>query len=177
MENNEIWKDIPGYEGHYQASNLGNIKSLKQKSERIIKPAPDMEGRLKLSLYQNGTKEHFKVYTLVALTFIGERPEGYDVCHIDGDFSNNNLSNIKYDTKSQNRVDMYRYGSKNVRGKLDIEEVLEIRRLYKTGKYYQYQIAEMFNIQQSTVGRIILKKTFPWLNDDGTIQESKTEIC
>ena len=172
----ENWKDIPGYEGLYQASTEGRIKSLRQKKERILKPAPDLDGRLKLSLYKNGEKKHFKVYTLVALTFIGERPEGYHVCHIDGDYTNNALSNLKFDTHSQNRLDMYRYGSKNARGKFSIEQVLEIRRLYATGDFNQYEIADMYGVYQSSIGRIVRRDTFSWLNDDGTIQESTTAV-
>ncbi|MFK3833068.1 NUMOD4 motif-containing HNH endonuclease [Staphylococcus saprophyticus] len=185
--NVEIWKDIPGYEGLYQVSNMGNVKSLERKVTKIdgsvteyksiiLKSFTSGKGRLYVNLSCNGIQKKCQVHVLVALTFIGERPENYDVCHIDGNPRNCKLSNLKYDTRNQNGIDIYRYGKKAGPGKLTIKQVLEIRKLYKTGKYRQKDLAKIYKVSQSSIGHIINKKRFAWLNDDGTIAENDTAI-
>lgn len=102
----EIWKDIPGYEGLYQVSDLGNIKSLgrrvlksngiyENKSSLILKQSDNGRGykNVRLSDINGKPKSHY-VHRIVALTFIGEC-EGV-VDHIDGIRSNNKLSNLRY---------------------------------------------------------------------------------
>lgn len=182
----ETWKDIPGYEGLYQVSDLGNVKSLEKKTvrkghdvflkEKILKPSENKRGVQSVSLYKENKKKDFRVHVLVALAFIGERPKGYHVCHINGVASDNNLSNLKYDTISENQIDIYRYGGKHGNGKLSIEQVLEIRKLYATGNYSQLKLGEMFTVDTKAIFNIINRKTFKWLNDDGTIDESKTSV-
>jgi hypothetical protein len=74
MENiNEIWRPIKGYEGLYQVSNLGRVKSLTRKncrSDRFIKLVNDRKGYLIVGLYINGKAKHYKVHRLVAEAFI-----------------------------------------------------------------------------------------------------------
>ncbi|WP_413475887.1 hypothetical protein, partial [Staphylococcus equorum] len=70
----------------------------------------------------------------------------------------------------------YRYGRKASPGKLTIEQVLEIRKLYSTGIYRQLDLSKMFDVSQSSIGNIINRKRFDWLKDDGTIEESETKI-
>ena len=185
--NKEIWKDIKGYEGLYQVSNLGRVKSMDREviysngrvvnyKGRILKQVNNRAGRKQVFLYKDGKATNQRVHILVAESFIGERPKDYDVCHIDGDYTNNKLSNIRYDTKSQNRIDYYRQGSKSGTGKLSIEQALEIRRLYATGDYKQRELAEMFGINRSSICAVVNRKSFTWLNDDGTIEESQTAV-
>lgn len=182
----EVWKDIPGYEGYYQASTIGRIRSVDRevvfKNGRIrnfkgqilkIDNSSDSNLRVALSKY---TLRHYTVHRLIMLTFKGERPEGYDICHKNGDYTDNRLENLRYDTKSQNMIDMYRYGSKSTKGKLSTEQVLEIRRLYATGDYYKRELAKMFKIHETSIGKIINRTTFSWLNDDGTIDDTKTTV-
>ena len=172
----EDWKEIKGYEGLYQVSNLGRIKSLKLNKEKILTPHITGKNRLYINLRKEGKTKKLQVHVLVAEAFIGERPEGYDICHIDGDCLNNKLSNIRYDTRNQNSIDYYRQGKKAPNGKLSIEQVLEIRKLYNTGKYKQWELAEKFNVSNMNISLIVTRKTYSWLNDDGTIEESKTII-
>jgi hypothetical protein len=107
----EIWKDIKGYEGIYQVSNLGRVKSLARKvikaygaehnlSEKIKSVNSDNFGYSVIRLH-NGSGKTFKVHRLVANAFLGE-PNGLEVNHIDGNKSNNNLNNLEYCTKSEN---------------------------------------------------------------------------
>lgn len=121
----EVWKDIPGYEGKYQASSLGRIRSLdryvrlvahgtetKRLSRgRVLKPGRmDKSGRLSVTLGR-GTNGK-TVHQLVALTFLGPRPKGLDICHKDGDPSNNAIENLRYDTRRENILDVYRQGKR-----------------------------------------------------------------
>lgn len=184
---NEEWRQVLGFEGLYEVSNMGRVRSmnrtitrsdgqLKKLKEKILKQTTGSHGRLSVSLSKDGKKYYKYPHILVAEAFIGERPEGYHICHIDGDYTNNKLSNIRYDTVSENAIDIYRYGKKSGSGKLSIEQVLEIRTLFKTGKYTKVELGKMFKVTDTAIGRIIKRETFQWLNDDGSITESVTSV-
>ena len=184
----EIWKDIPCYEGLYQASNLGRIKSLDRKQadkfgkvykykSKVLKPrAGKGDGRLAVVLSKKGITKGFNVHTLIAETFLGKRPDGYFICHCDGNNQNNNIENLRYDTSSQNGVDIYRHKGKAPLGVLTPEDVVEIRNKKRTTKCTNKKLAQEYNVSSSTISYILERKTFSWLNEDGTIDESKTQI-
>lgn len=92
----EIWKEIEGYEGLYEVSNLGNVKSLNKRKGRILKPAKNNKGYLYVNLFKQGkVKKHF-VHRLVAKAFI-ENPDNLpQVNHKDEDKTNNNISNLEF---------------------------------------------------------------------------------
>ncbi len=70
IETQEVFKDITGYEGHYQASNKGNVKSLKRNSERIISPSIDKaSGYFRVCLYKDNKRKSFSIHQLVAIAF------------------------------------------------------------------------------------------------------------
>lgn len=178
----ETWKAVVGYEGLYEVSDLGRVRSLDRESigkggsirnlkGKILNPGKSKAGRPGTILYKDGEKKFHSVYVLVALAFIGPRPKGYHVCHNNDDCTDNRLANIRYDTVSQNSLDMYRNGNKNGNGKLSIQEVVEIRNLYKTGNYKQKELPEKYNICHQTVSNIILKRLYSWLDDEGNIKE------
>ena len=73
----EIWKEIEGYEGLYEVSNLGNVKSLNKRKGRILKPIKDHFGYLRVNLYNSEYKIH-KVHRLVAEAFI-PNPNNYPI--------------------------------------------------------------------------------------------------
>lgn len=118
----EVWRDIPGYEGRYQASNLGRVRSLDRYVKcarggkgtrllkgRVLRPAgqqSDPHLRVVLGHKAPGSCVH----TLVALAFIGPRPEGCDIRHLDGNPLNNHADNLAYGTRTENILDVYRIG-------------------------------------------------------------------
>ena len=106
----EKWKDIAGYEGRYQASDLGNIKSLI--SNKILKPRIDKNGYFKVILYTgNGDKKEFRLHRLIAETFI-PNPENFpQVNHINEDKTNNAVDNLEWCTSLQNN----NHGTRNER--------------------------------------------------------------
>lgn len=109
---NEIWKNIEGYEGLYQVSDQGRVKSLKYGRERILKPAPNSDGYLSVVLCKDGkTKTHF-IHRLVATAFI-PNPEGLPcINHKSCIRTENNVLNIEWCNHSYNnsygpRVEKY----------------------------------------------------------------------
>ena len=120
-ENEEIWKDVVGYEGLYQVSNNGRVKSLKFGKEKILKPGKLKNGYLRVNLCKNEKQKHFLVHRLVALTFITNPNNLPDVNHKDENKENNRVENlewcdckynINYGTRTQ------RIAEKNTNGKL-----------------------------------------------------------
>lgn len=101
----EIWKDIEGYEGLYQVSNLGNIKSCysrRYKSEPIMKLVTHHTGYLVVTLCKNGKRRQCRVHTLVAKAFI-PNPNNYPIVnHIDGNKANNHSLNLEWTTYKAN---------------------------------------------------------------------------
>lgn len=111
----EIWKDIPGYEGYYQASNLGRVKSLeriiqvkgqgtKKRKERILKSTRVIGDYLKIELWKFGVCNTFRVHQLVAMCFLGHLVGGQNIVvdHIDRNPSNNNVNNLQITTQRHN---------------------------------------------------------------------------
>lgn len=172
----EIWKDIPSYDS-YQVSNFGRVKSFRTSKPRILKNQLAVRGYYVVRLTNNdGIIKTKNIHYLVASAFIGERPEGYFVCHLDGNELNNNLNNISYDTPKSNSVDIYRHGRKGGVGKLSLFEVSFIRELYKTEKHSQLKLSKMFNISKMNINHIIKKRTFKYTDKKGNIIDSETRI-
>lgn len=90
----EVFKDISGYEGRYQVSNLGNIKSFLKGKERIIKNLEHGRGYLSVRLWKNNKGKTFKIHQLVAFTFLNHKPCGMKL-----------IVDHKNDIKTDNRVD------------------------------------------------------------------------
>lgn len=98
----EIWKQIEGGYEEYQVSNFGQIKSLKNKTEKILHLDKDRHGYMNVKLCKNGTVKKFKVHRLVAMAFI-ENPNGFpEINHKDGNKENNFVENLEWVTRSQN---------------------------------------------------------------------------
>lgn len=138
----ERWLPVPGFEGLYEVSDLGRIKSLARvvvyrngRQESVtekIRKTPLVCGYSSLFLSKGGTKTFFYVHILVALVFIGRRPEGEEVAHWDGDRSNPSLSNLRYATPVENDADKIAHGTRpngerNGHARLTDAQVLEIR--------------------------------------------------
>lgn len=124
---NEVWKDIEGFEGKYAVSNLGNVKSLNYRhtgKEKILSPFKTWKGYLRVNLCRNGKRKNYAVHRLVLSTFNPvDDSESLQVNHIDEDKSNNRLENLEWMTcKENNNYGTHndRVAEKTTNGKLSI---------------------------------------------------------
>lgn len=116
----EVWKDIEGYEGLYQISNLGLVKSVSRKiktklgfkttKDILLKFGKCSFNYIQVSLCKNGVQKTFKVHRLVAIHFIPNEFDKKEVNHIDGDKSNNTIDNLEWATRSENQFHAYKIG-------------------------------------------------------------------
>lgn len=109
----EIWKDIKGYEGSYQASNMGNVRSLDRiitRSDGVsafrkgvnLSKIVNTDGYHQIKLCKNGKEIHVRVHRIVLETFNPTSEEGMEVNHIDCDRQNNKLENLEWKTHLEN---------------------------------------------------------------------------
>ncbi|WP_161799336.1 HNH endonuclease signature motif containing protein, partial [Staphylococcus capitis] len=91
--------------------------------------------------------KNYYVSRAVMLAFVGERPEGYHICHIDGNIKNNRLDNLRYDSPTENNIDQFRHDNGRKNHSTPLETVIEIRKYYKNHKDITYQeIANIFDV-------------------------------
>lgn len=98
----EIWKDVDGYNGLYQISNIGRVKSLKKDYERIMTPTDNGSGYLIVGLKKDKVRKNHYVHRLVASAFCKNPNNKKYVNHIDYDKSNNNCKNLEWCSQSEN---------------------------------------------------------------------------
>lgn len=142
----EIWKQVPGFGGHYEASSLGRVRSKERFVQKRTRHGGMMQqlykGRL-LSLIKrkaylqvrigvDGKKINVSAHTMVLLAFRGEKPEGCEACHRNGEPSDNREDNLRWGTPESNAADRkahgnYAEGEYHVMAKLTLEQVAKIR--------------------------------------------------
>lgn len=156
----EIWKDIECYEGWYQVSNLGNVKSLKRDltrsdgvkqtyQEKILRNTISTTGYYYVSLTKNSCVKKFKTHRLVAHAFLFKNKEQNYVNHIDHNPLNNRLENLEWCTNHENICFQKRrkdnaYGYKGL--SLSKNGLYRVRIQYK---YKQYEIGKFKDIKEA----------------------------
>lgn len=100
----ETWRSIAGYEGLYEVSNLGRVRSLKFGKTKILKPGSAGKGYLFVNLYRDGIRKTALVHRLVAEVFIPNTLNLKTVNHIDEDKTNNDVLNLEWMTSKDNTV-------------------------------------------------------------------------
>jgi len=120
----EIWKDIPEYEGLYQASSLGNIRSIdriiydknlkrsRNFKGKILKQNIRNDGYLFVNLSKNGINKVVKIHRIIAKTFIKNSNNYKCINHINGNKQDNNINNLEWCTYSHNIKEAYKLGLK-----------------------------------------------------------------
>ena len=121
----ESWQPVPGYEGLYEVSDLGRVRSLDRLNARknrwgsvttahlkgrVLRPGRGGAARLQVNLSKESVSWVVPVHKLVALTFIGPCPEGHEIDHVNGDFQDNRLVNLEYVTHQENQKRAYDMG-------------------------------------------------------------------
>lgn len=107
----EEWKPIEGFEGLYEISSYGRVKSFNVSSSgKILRPSPDSGGYLRTSLTKDGKRKYVNVHRLVANAFLPRIDGKTCVNHIDGNKANNRLDNLEWCTYSENIQHAFRIG-------------------------------------------------------------------
>lgn len=176
---NEIWKPVVGFEGLYEVSNLGNVRSLDRyckgrdgRSELhrgcVLTKQTTWNGYHDVSLSNRSAgikRKHRPVHALVAEAFLGPRPEKHDILHLDGDRTNNRADNLRYGTRAENLHQTYEYGGSAGRGKLNKQEAIEIIRRLDRGEH-PIALAKEFGVNNADMYHIRSGKTFAWLREE-----------
>jgi NUMOD4 motif/HNH endonuclease len=108
------WKPVPGYEGLYEVSTEGQVRSFRRRgtSGKVLSRGHAKRGGyLTVSLLRGCHQSTRPVHSLVLEAFVGPRPEGAEIRHLDGDPTNARLSNLAYGTRSENVLDKRRHGT------------------------------------------------------------------
>lgn len=118
MESTEAWRPVVGYEGLYEVSDHGRVRSIPRVDSRgrrirggILALTRAPSGHVGVKLSRGGVYERGKVHRMVLTAFIGPAPEGHEALHGDGDPANNRLENLRWGTRSENIRDSVRHGT------------------------------------------------------------------
>lgn len=173
----EVWKDIEGFEGAYQISDLGRVKSLSRFAidrcvkERIIKPYRNNGGYLTCVLCAEGVPHPRLIHRLVGSAFI-QRPPGKDyINHKNSNRSDNRAVNLEWCTVLENtrhKIEVagnHSKGDRHPKVKLTEKQVGEILKEYNFGKITMRQLGERYNVLDTTIFKIVHRITWSHLKN------------
>jgi hypothetical protein len=166
----ERWLAVPGFEGFYEVSSHGRVRSCERSNTHFNKrvgvmtrcrraqiksPSGGPNGYLSVRLYRDGRAHAFSVHALVCRAFLGERPSGQEVRHLDGERHNNRLDNLAYGTKAENAADRRAHG-RQLSGRAHpwfkfSDDVVKAVRADRANGLFFYQIAERHGVSRSQV--------------------------
>lgn len=165
----ENWKEVIGFEGFYEISNKGNIRSLnrtettkagwkRERKGRALSCFTGRDGRIYADLIVNSVRKRFQVHHLVLCAFLGPRPEGTECCHNDGNAKNNEIDNLRWDTHQNNIKDKEKHGtgnkgSKHGLSKLKESDIPKIRSMISEGIKHG-EIGRKFGVSRSLISYI-----------------------
>lgn len=157
----EQWRESPEFP-NYEVSTLGRVRNIRWDGTRgrILKPYKYNYYYIKIS----ANRKYYNrcVHKLVAEAFLGERPEGYEINHINGDRYNNRLDNLEYVSRAENvshAQDLQLY-SRKTRTRLSKEDVADVRTAYASGEVSQPQLAKKYDVCLRTISDIIRNVTW-----------------
>ena len=180
---NEIWKDIAGFDGVYQISNLGRVKSLdrvinieykdrigtRRIKGRLRKPTKDKDGYLVIGL----GKGNYKIHRLVALAFIHNTNNYPQINHKDGNKSNNTVTNLEWCSNAENQNHAFKIGLKKTKQFAKVDLISDkVIRIYHS---LQDVMNDIDKIDPSTLVKVCKGKRnehcgYKWLYADGNMK-------
>lgn len=158
------WMPIVGYEDDYMVSKDGDVASTKKGKVKLLKPSLSSHGYMRVNLCFSGKSKLHYVHELVAAAFIGQRPPGQQVRHLNSIGTDNRAVNLAYGTQSENEADklpagLANAGERHGMSKLSELDVLEIRKGLERGMTGAV-LAAKYGIHKNTVYHI--KKNRTW---------------
>lgn len=175
-----VWKDHPDYDGAYQVSDDGRVRSVTrlvncpvgQRSSpgKELSQVVTEDGRCFANLWRYNEQRSARVHRLVLETFIGPCPEGMECRHLDGDASNNHVPNLVWGTHQENEADRVVHnrvprGERQGSSKLTTWDVRWIKRFTKHGFSTQQYLAGVFGVCQAQISRIHTGEEWAWLEE------------
>lgn len=169
----EKWIAAYNWDGFYEVSDLGRVRSLMRKGftcigereygGRAVKPIKLRNGYIAVNLTKKGRREQISVHRLVLLSFLGLPPAGHECCHNNGVRHDSRLSNLRWDTRKNNHHDKVRHGTrqsgeKNGYSKLSWKKVAFIRKCGLSS----LELAKRYNVSASCVDKVKRRET--WQN-------------
>lgn len=172
----EIWKQIVGYEGYYEISTMGNVRSLIRMADcglglrrfggKMLKPCICKTKKYSyVSLSKKNKVKAYSVHRLVLITFLGSPRADCEACHINGNHNDNRLSNLRWDTHANNLGDMIIHGTRckgtlSPFAKLNEEAVKEIRNSTESRK----TLALRHGVSEYTIHDVLRGKSWRHVN-------------
>lgn len=174
----ERWLPVVGYDGRYEVSDMGRVRSTRGLFGPRLLQGTRRGGRYRrVCLTKDGKQRTPNVHGLVLTAFVGPRPPSMQGCHYDGDFDNNRLTNLRWGTPSENTRDKLRHnrhdprpGERSNFAKLTELQVKEIRALHATGGLSRTATAAKYGISKSHVGLIVRRKTWAHVAPEGVLR-------
>jgi hypothetical protein len=171
----EIWKPVQTWVGFYEVSNQGRVRSCDRVAKgryeqmkfkgRILKPGTHPKGYLLVSFTKVQCREYHFVHALVAAAFIGPRPAGYEVRHLDGNPKNNAATNLAYGTRKENGQDRIRHGTnktlkghKNPLAKLCLRKVRHLRKNRPQKSLKQWAL--FYGVSTTTIKSVLRGRSY-----------------
>jgi hypothetical protein len=157
----ENWKDVPEWEGLYQVSDLGRVKSIRRHG-RILQPIRKRDGYYAVNLTNGQKRKMLAIHRMVLCAFVASIPEKMHGSHLNGDKADNRLCNLAIETPSQNCMRRAEHGTaarNKTNAKIDSSIAAEVRKMRRAGAL-QREIAERFGVTQSNVSRILSGQTW-----------------
>jgi hypothetical protein len=165
MSEQEEWRSVEGYEGLYEVSSLGRVRSIERiilglfdvphrYKSRVLSPRRNGDGHVKVALYRDRVRTNVHVHSIVLSAFVGHRPPGADARHLNGIPSDNRLANLEWGSRSQNMLDKkWHAGQRN--WKLNPLDVAEIKQsLSEPYLGINRDLAAKFSVHPSTISDI-----------------------
>lgn len=179
----EMWRPVLGYEGSYEASNMGQVRSvprivrsgahgaMRKAGGVILSPIMGSRGYPVVNLTRQGSRRQLFLHKVILEAFTGARPEGMEACHNNGDTADARLDNLRWDTRSGNHKDKRKHGTWQVgekanNSKLTEATVIEIRRRGLTAA----QARREFGLSKTNATRIVRGDTWWYLNEQQTVE-------
>lgn len=153
----EEWRDIAGFQGKYQVSNLGRVKSLgndKKRKEKILLGSKNRKGYKMVCLYKNGKSKWFFIHRLVYEAFVGFITDGLQIDHVSNNKTDNRLQNLQLLTRSENNKKKFADNPMLRYVKATKIKCIETNQIFSS----QSEASKKMNLRNQSINRVLKGK-------------------